>query len=78
MDDVKNEFDLKAELKALGMTLTDFANLVELSPNTVSRWARGEINIPKWVQLFITNYRKAKMLDTLALEAFNFNKLSII
>ena len=71
----KENFNLKSELKSIGMSLTAFANVVELSPNTVSRWARGEILTPKWVKPFIVNYKKAEMLDNLALHAHNFNKL---
>ncbi|EJF07721.1 Helix-turn-helix protein [Thiovulum sp. ES] len=52
-------FDLKFELKNLGLNLTSFANEVQLSPNTVSRWARGEVQIPKWVKPFIINYKKS-------------------
>jgi transcriptional regulator with XRE-family HTH domain len=75
LEENKKDFDLKAELKSLGMTLSDFAKEVHLAPNTVSRWSRGEIEIPKWVRPFIVNYRKAKKLDELANEAYIFNKL---
>jgi transcriptional regulator with XRE-family HTH domain len=70
----ESQFDLKAELKAVGMNLTDFANIVDLSPNTVSRWVRGEINTPKWVRLFVINYQKAKLFDDLALQALKFQQ----
>ena len=70
-----SKFDLKMELKSIGMSLSDFAKEIHLTPNTVSRWSRGEINIPKWVEPFLINYKKAKKLDELANEAYKFNKL---
>ena len=69
------EFNLKAELKSIGLNLKTFANIVELKPNTVSRWVRGEIATPKWVKPFIINYRKAQKLDYLSSEICNCNNL---
>jgi len=46
MDDVKNEFDLKAELKALGMTQKDFAEKIGMTEKTVSGWINQKVKIP--------------------------------
>jgi transcriptional regulator with XRE-family HTH domain len=43
----EQSFDLKAELKAIGMTQKDFANFIDFHTNSVSRWVRGEMEIPK-------------------------------
>ena len=57
------EFNLKAELKSIGMSQKDFAEYTEVNQNTVSRWFRGNLPMPKWVSLLILNYKKAKILD---------------
>jgi DNA-binding transcriptional regulator YiaG len=61
----EENFDLKAELKSIGMNQKDFAEYIEFHTNTVSRWVRKEIEIPKWVKLFITHYKKSKLFDEL-------------
>ncbi len=65
MDDVNNKFDLKTELKALGMTQKDFADYININQNTISRWIRGDLLMPKWIELFIFHYKKSKTLDNM-------------
>ena len=62
----EQSFDLKAELKAIGMTQKDFANFIDFHTNSVSRWVRGEMEIPKWVKLLIKHYKKSKLFDELS------------
>ncbi len=70
MEEIKKEFDLKAELKALGMTQKDFAKYTEINHNTVSRWITGDLLMPKWVERLIENYKKAKTLDEIIKQQF--------
>jgi transcriptional regulator with XRE-family HTH domain len=69
-----SKFDLKAELKSIGMTQKEFADLIEIHKNTVSRWSRGEVPLPNWVKLFISNYKKAQLLDQVSMEVCKKNK----
>jgi transcriptional regulator with XRE-family HTH domain len=70
---VKEEiFNLKEELKSIGMTQKDFAKYIEFHTNTVSRWVRGEDEIPKWVKLLIEHYKKSKLFDELSVKINNY------
>jgi len=60
-------FDLKAELKSIGMTQKDFAEYVEINQNTVSRWVRGDLPLPKWVKRLIENRKKVKAYENIYL-----------
>jgi transcriptional regulator with XRE-family HTH domain len=60
---LEEKFDLKSELKSIGMTQKEFAEFTNVNQNTVSRWIREDLPMPKWVKLLIENYRKAKVLD---------------
>jgi len=59
----EDSFDLKAELKSIGMTQKDFANYIDAHITTVSRWIRGELETPKLVKLVLENQKKAKLFD---------------
>ncbi|EJF05851.1 Helix-turn-helix protein [Thiovulum sp. ES] len=59
----KENFDLKAEIKNLGMTQKEFAEYIDVHMTTVSRWVRNELEIPKLVKLVLENYKKAKLFD---------------
>ena len=66
MDSEENsKFDLKAELKSIGMTQKDFAQHIDKSVFTITRWVRGELAVPKLVKLYIDTYKKAKILEQL-------------
>jgi transcriptional regulator with XRE-family HTH domain len=67
-------FNLKEELKFLGMTQKDFAKHLEKSTNTVNRWAKGEIPIPKVVRLYIEAYKKAKLYDEITFKMTKYTK----
>ena len=67
MEENKTDFDLKAELKSLGMTQKDFAEYIDVHITTVSRWIRGEIEIPKIVKILLENQKKARLFDEVIL-----------
>jgi transcriptional regulator with XRE-family HTH domain len=56
-------FDLKAELKSIGMTQKDFAIFTKVHLNSVGRWVRKESETPNWVFLLIKYYKKSKALE---------------
>ena len=62
------DYDLKREIRKLGMTQKEFAQITGLSQNAVSQWVRGERPIPTWVKPFLDCYHKAKTLDSIMLE----------
>ena len=45
MDKMENKFDLKAELKAIGMSQKDFANYTDFHLNSVGRWVRVKFQL---------------------------------
>jgi transcriptional regulator with XRE-family HTH domain len=59
----EENFDLKAELKSIGMTQKDFAEHIKRTPNTINRWVKGEVEIPEIIKLYLQSYRKAKLYD---------------
>lgn len=69
-----NDYNLKQEIKSLGMTQKEFAKYIGVNQNTITTWVNGSISIPKWIYLFIENYHKAKILDSLFIELEKFRK----
>jgi transcriptional regulator with XRE-family HTH domain len=61
----EKSFDLKAELKSIGMTQREFAKHLESSTNTINRWATGDVKTPKVIKLYLKAYKKAKLYDEL-------------
>jgi predicted transcriptional regulator len=61
----KDSFDLKAELKSIGMTQKDFAEHIDKSVFTITRWVKGDLKIPKLVKLYIKAFKKTKILEEL-------------
>ena len=57
------EFDLKAELKSIGMTQREFAKHIKKTTSTINRWAIGEVKIPQVVKLYIKAYKKNQFCD---------------
>jgi transcriptional regulator with XRE-family HTH domain len=60
-----SNYNLKQEIKKLGMTQKGFAEHIGVSENSVSTWVRGETPIPVWLPNFIHYYKKSKLLDEL-------------
>jgi transcriptional regulator with XRE-family HTH domain len=69
-----NEYNLKQEIKKLGMTQKGFAEHIGVNQNTVTTWVNGSVPMPKWVKLFINYFEKAKTLDNLIDELDKFRK----
>jgi transcriptional regulator with XRE-family HTH domain len=58
-----NDFNLKEEIKKLGMTQKEFAANIGVAENTVSQWVRGIIATPRWVYRMIELLHKEKKYD---------------
>jgi transcriptional regulator with XRE-family HTH domain len=56
-------FDLKKEIKKLGLTQKEFAQIVGIHTNTITQWINGTRKMPEWIINFIKYYKKAKILD---------------
>ncbi len=50
-------------LKEVGLSKKEFCEKIELNYNTVNNWGTKNIGIPKWVESWLGNYRKAKISD---------------
>jgi len=59
------DFDLKLEIKKLGLTQKEFAEIVGIHQNTITQWIKGIREMPEWIIKFIHYYKKAKILDEL-------------
>jgi transcriptional regulator with XRE-family HTH domain len=62
----EENFDLKAELKSIGMTQKDFAKFTDFHINSIGKWARKELPTPKWVTLLINCQKKNKAFEELS------------
>ena len=48
-----SDYNLKQEIKKLGMTQKGFAEEFGLHEDTVSKWARGLREVPQWAKKLI-------------------------
>ncbi|EJF07565.1 hypothetical protein ThvES_00002760 [Thiovulum sp. ES] len=64
----EQNFNLKAELKSIGMTQKDFSLHIKRTTNTVNRWVKGEVETPEVIKLYIEAYKKAKLYDQVSLK----------
>ncbi len=64
---MEEKFDLKSELKSIGMTQKEFAEHIDKSVYTITRWVQGELKTPKLVKLYIEAYKRTKILDNLSI-----------
>lgn len=46
--------DFRAHIARLGYSQAGFARHVGKNERTVRRWAKGEIDVPGWVELMLT------------------------
>jgi transcriptional regulator with XRE-family HTH domain len=69
----EKSFDLKAELKSIGMTQKDFAEEIGVSRVTVSDWNRGKTRVPKIAINFIN-----KILELQKCQATNHKLLAMV
>lgn len=45
--------ELKQRREELGLTQTTFADVIGITANTISRYERGSLQVPKWMELAI-------------------------
>ena len=64
------DYDLKAEIRSLGMTQKEFSEHIDKSLPTIARWIKQEAPLPKLIILYIEAYKKAKILDTLSVKSY--------
>jgi ABC-type oligopeptide transport system substrate-binding subunit len=50
-------------LRKAGISKKEFANLTNISYNTITGWGSTNKIVPNWVKPFIENYQKAKIVD---------------
>ncbi|WP_428024602.1 hypothetical protein [Arcobacter sp.] len=60
---VKEEFD--KTLKNIGLDRKAFAELTNISYNTVNNWNDNKKPIPNWVESWLSNYKKSTILDNI-------------
>ena len=58
-----NYQEFKKKLKECNLTIKEFANICGLNPNSVSTTWKTNNETPKWVDAFLDNYQKAKIID---------------
>ena len=69
-----SKFDLKTELKNLGMTQKDFAELIGVSRVTVSDWNRGKTKIPNIAVNFVSLFNELKDCQNINLKLLKIIK----
>ncbi len=57
-----NNYDLKQEIKKLGMTQKAFAEYIGVGEQTVGQWVRGVVPTPKWTRILIRLLEQEKRL----------------
>ena len=62
-DTKEDPYNLKQEIRNLGMTQKGFAKHTGMSEDAVGKWVRGEIDMPKWVPLVIRLLHKEYAYD---------------
>jgi transcriptional regulator with XRE-family HTH domain len=56
--------ELKQRREELGLTQTTFAEVLGITANTISRYERGSLQIPKWMELTLQALEQ-KHIETL-------------
>jgi transcriptional regulator with XRE-family HTH domain len=57
------DYDLKREIRKLGMTQKEFAKNIGVAENTVSQWVRGVIDTPRWTIRIVELLHKEKRYE---------------
>jgi len=70
----KTPYDLKSEIKNIGMNQKEFAGMIDIHINTVSQWVRGINEIPTWVKLLIYHYRRSMFFEEFKEKAIEIEK----
>lgn len=47
------KYNLKQEIKSLGMTQKEFAKHIGMHEETISKWVRGAVEIPRYLKLLV-------------------------
>lgn len=68
----KEEFT--EELKKLGISKKEFAELSDIAYMTVNNWNDDKKPIPNWVKSWLENYKYKHIYNTLKDEVFKFEK----
>ena len=55
--------EFKKTLKKCDLTIKEFANMCGLNPDSISANLKKANETPKWVDAFLSNYQKAKIID---------------
>ena len=55
--------EFKKQLKKCNLTIKEFANICGLNPANISGSWKSKNETPKWVDAFLDNYQKAKIID---------------
>lgn len=56
---------LTSILDEIGLSKKEFAELANISYNTVNNWNDSNKPVPPWVESWLQNYIKAKVSDTI-------------
>jgi transcriptional regulator with XRE-family HTH domain len=68
-------FDLKAELKSIGMTQKEFAEKIGVSRVTVSDWSRGKTKVSNIAISFLDVFKELQECKNINLKLLkNFNQ----
>ena len=68
----KSEFSDK--LKTINLTKKEFANLANISYNTVNNWNDEKKPVPSWVKSWLDNYIKSKSYEDIKEKVFEIEK----
>jgi transcriptional regulator with XRE-family HTH domain len=55
--------EFKEILKKCNLTIKEFANMCGLNPANISGAWKSKNEVPKWVETWLENYQKAKIID---------------
>jgi len=58
-----NYQEFKNKLKECKLTIKEFANMCGLNEKTIPITWKSKNETPKWVDAFLDNYQKAKIID---------------
>ncbi len=58
-----NKQELTEKLDEINLSKKDFAELANISYNTVNNWNDTNKPVPPWVESWLNNYIKAKVSD---------------
>ena len=72
-----NKLEFTEFLKNLNLSKREFAELSNISYNTVNNWNDENRPIPPWVESWLDNYSKAKIYEDLKSKVFKIEGINI-